>query len=387
MQRAYDHLGRPARHIPTILVGGTNGKGSTASYLYRLLVAQGHRVGLYSSPHLNHFSERIVVSDHPTDDDACIWELESQRQDLGPFIESSLSFFEITTLMALRRFQRFDVDVVVLEVGLGGRWDATNVVEPKMSIITNIGLDHQSYLGNSLGQIAFEKSGIMRKDSVVVYGGATSGEAFDMIKAQALEKGAELKLQMDSTQMHGSRFSIGETDYEMPPEFWSVAPYQIHNFIGACYALEQSSWRLGSQALAMGKRPPCGRGRFERQSLTDGGDLFIDVCHNPDGVRSLIQALDHSGVATKHPEILVSILRDKPIGEMLDLLRQRFSVRLFGSRGERGMGRSDVPASHKDLDFFPTYEEALGAARQQAPNAPVVVCGSILVLGDLGLVA
>ena len=188
---ALSHLGSPERAQPSILIAGTNGKGSTAALVHAALGAQGLRVGLYTSPHLVHFTERIRIGDDEIERNRVVADVARIRR-IAPPEESGLTFFEVSTLLAFLAFAERAVDVAVLEVGLGGRLDATNVVEPIVSAIVSIGLDHQSYLGSTLPAIAREKAGVMRQGRAVVLGSGIPEDARSALEDEAQRVGARI---------------------------------------------------------------------------------------------------------------------------------------------------------------------------------------------------
>ena len=180
-------LGRPERDYPALHIGGTNGKGSTAAMAAAMLQAAGYRVGLYTSPHLVDFRERIRVNGQPIGEDRLIELVERVRSVAGSAAEPT--FFEFTTAVAFEYFKTHQVDVAVIEVGMGGRFDATNVVTPVVSAITNVTLDHQAYLGTTVTEIAFEKAGII-KPGVPVVVGRVEPDAWETIERAASTRGA-----------------------------------------------------------------------------------------------------------------------------------------------------------------------------------------------------
>jgi len=177
---------------PTVLIAGTNGKGTTSGFLWQMLSALPARAGLFTSPHLVHFAERIQVSGHPVDDALLLHELALLQQSMPTELYDLLSFFEINTLLALRLFCRLRTEINLLEVGLGGRLDATNASRPCLTIITSIGLDHQEWLGDSTAAIATEKAGIMRAGVPVIWGGEGAGDpaAVAVLRQRATALGA-----------------------------------------------------------------------------------------------------------------------------------------------------------------------------------------------------
>ena len=174
IKKSYEFLGKPAGNIPAVLIGGTNGKGSTSGFLWSLLAQSLSAVGLYTSPHLMEWSERFQISGRQVDDQDAIALAQELESLLPADLYAELSFFELTTLIAFRLFEREQVAMQVLEVGLGGRWDASNVADPLLSVVVSVSLDHQEYLGQDLRQILREKLGIMRSGCPLFWG--QSGE-------------------------------------------------------------------------------------------------------------------------------------------------------------------------------------------------------------------
>ena len=184
------HLGHPEQKYPCVHVAGTNGKGSTSHMVASVLQEAGYRVGLYTSPHLKDFRERIKVNGELIPEEEVIRFIEENKTFLE---QHSLSFFELTVGMAFDHFLREQVDIAVIEVGLGGRLDSTNIIRPMVSVITNIGLDHTQFLGDTLGEIAFEKGGIIKREVPVVIG-EYNEETFPVFKRLAMERNAPLYL-------------------------------------------------------------------------------------------------------------------------------------------------------------------------------------------------
>jgi dihydrofolate synthase/folylpolyglutamate synthase len=419
-QRALGGLGLER---PAVLVGGTNGKGTTSSYLWQLLAGLGVRTGLFTSPHLVRFSERIRTNVARVDDQRLIEVLAALERDLPPAVAAPLSFFELNTLIALRVFQQDDCEVSVVEVGLGGRWDSTNVLEPRLSVIASIGLDHQRFLGDTTAAIAREKAGIMRRGRPTLWGGDDAGDAdaIAALRAEADERGALL---LEGGRAFG--LEAGHVFARLPdrpplrialPEPLAAAPAFLRgNFAKAMAAF----WLLlGDDATAAARRragvdgeaavalalarlaagavptPPSLRARFERVQCHVAGApraFLLDVGHNVDGVRALAAALRESGLtapgAGPRPPALVSILGDKDVDAILDVLRSVLDpIALFPVAAERTWTRAQLASRHRDLRWHGSFAEALAdgevAAASVRTGRPTVVCGSVLALGEV----
>ena len=399
---------------PTVLIAGTNGKGTTSGFLWQMLSGLPACAGLFTSPHLVHFAERIQVSGHPVDDALLLHELALLQQSMPTELYDLLSFFEINTLLALRLFCRLRTEINLLEVGLGGRLDATNASRPCLTIITSIGLDHQEWLGDSTAAIATEKAGIMRAGVPVIWGGEGAGDpaAVAVLRQRATALGAPFWQQgQEFGGLDAGHFFVhlplpGGRRYVLPwPQRLAQAPnYLRDNFLKAAAAL---AWLLGHGPLTASYQglfakavaaldqpglviPPSLRARFERVVVKSGTidhELLLDVCHNPDGAKALVRGLSEAAVvaaAGGKVAAFVSILADKDCDEILDILRRVCApVVLFAVMSERTWGPERVAARHRDLAFYPSFDAAWTAAAPVPAAAPVLICGSVHAVGEV----
>lgn len=395
---SYEHLGKPAFEIPTALIGGTNGKGSTSGFLWSLLASNPKQVALYSSPHLVEFSERFQLSvGRVSDPDVkAFW--EELEKDLTPGLYEELSFFEIATLIAFRLFAAQKVDFQVLEVGLGGRWDATNICDPQASILVSVSLDHQEFLGKDILGIFGEKLGIMRAGRPLFWG--NQGEVCahpdhvallaDRAKAlsspiyqagrefQSTDEGIEIRLpglRVLSLPFQGLTKKL--------PQFLkdnlaiSAAYYHWFQSANAGWEALDSLWPRWCQG--QGPAPVTLVGRSQRLTSPDSKRLLIDVCHNPDGARAFARAVQNLRLSAPIPA-LVSILRDKDFDVILDVLRSVLHpVILFGIEHERSWQPEQLAVRHRDLPFHQHFEDAWNALGSENT---VAICGSVLVVGQ-----
>ncbi|HBI15124.1 MAG TPA: bifunctional folylpolyglutamate synthase/dihydrofolate synthase [Desulfobulbaceae bacterium] len=296
-------LDRPQQQYPCIHIGGTNGKGSVGATLLAILRAAGYRAGLYTSPHLSSVRERFRLGDRyiSRDEFAAISE-----KIIRILAGRQITYFEFTTALVLLWFAEVKVDIALLEVGLGGRLDATNVVTPLVSVITNIGLDHEQYLGTTVGEIAAEKAGIIKLDVPVVTG-ARQGEALAVIESKARELGCPVYLlQRDFTaELHRVEKGLwsysgikrnGEarmqlSDLPLPLR----GAHQVDNAAQALAALEviRSPFPVSETELRKGLNQVAWPGRLEefRHAAPPPGRFLLDGAHNPDGARALKNAL------------------------------------------------------------------------------------------------
>ena len=354
MQRALDRVGNPERHAPVVHVAGTNGKGSTCSMLEAAARASGLRVGLYTSPHLVRFSERIRIDGTPIDDAAL------ERALAAALAFPELSFFEAATLAAFSAFREANVELVILEVGLGGRFDATNVeTEKRACAITSIGLDHEELLGSDLGSIAFEKAGILRSGVPCVLG-AMPAEAHARIEAEAARVGAPL--------------------LTPPPVDLQLAlrgPHQLGNAAVAC-ALAQLlglAPEITHAAVAHAEWS----GRYERID-TETGTFLLDGAHNPDGVAALLETVR---TQDERPAVLVfGAVADKPALEMLSALRPLAAHAVYVAPGGKAPFDPLALAQHRAGEVAPTVRAALARARELAGEGLVLVAGSLYLVGE-----
>jgi dihydrofolate synthase/folylpolyglutamate synthase len=356
-------LGDPHRHFPAIHIGGTNGKGSVAVLVAEGLRTAGYRVGLYTSPHLVDVRERMLVNGRPIPATAFAGWTERLAPHLDPV---GASFFEATTAIAFADFAARGVEIAVVEVGLGGRLDATNVVDPLACAVTRIALDHTEYLGPTLADIAREKAGIAKPGVPFVIGETDPG-LVQVLADQAREAGAVVRV--------------------LPPDARYVAslglrgPHQQRNAAVARALLESLpyAWTVPADALETAFARTQLPGRFERR-----GRWLFDVAHNPDGIRTLAAALA-AEPPRRRLHAVVSILRDKDWRAMLALLTPVVD-RLWVTRAP-----SAPPNRAWDLEVVarelagrvtpePDFERALAAAEPGAGT--VLVCGSFHTVGD-----
>jgi dihydrofolate synthase / folylpolyglutamate synthase len=366
VRRALARLGDPQRRYLTVQIAGTNGKGSTAAMAEAILRRAGLQTGLYTSPHLARFTERIRVSGREADGDR-LAALDVGVQACG----ERLTYFEIATVLGFLTFAEAGVDVAVLETGLGGRLDAVTCCQPLATAITSIGIDHTDYLGATLADIAREKAGIL-KPGVPCFVGGVSPEAAAVIAGAAAAVGAPLRW-------------LG-TDFSAPAEHVGLAgPHQADNaavalaLAGAVAARLDRKLDAPTVAAALGDvRWP---GRLER--LAD--DLWVDCAHNAQGARALAAALP--GIAGGRPvTLLMSVARDKDTDGILDALapiaRRLIATANASPRALPAAALAARAQAHfADVTAIADPREALAQARAAA--GVVVVCGSIFLVGPL----
>jgi dihydrofolate synthase/folylpolyglutamate synthase len=369
VRQALARLGDPQRRFAAIQIAGTNGKGSTAAMTEAILRAAGLRTGLYTSPHLARFTERIRVAGQEADGDR-LAALERRVAATGV----PLTYFEIATALAFLALAEARVDIAVLETGLGGRLDAVTAAEPLATAITSIDLDHTAYLGDTLRAIAREKAGILKRE-VPCFLGRLAPEADDEIASIARAVGAPL-----------ARLGV---DFEAPAgPLGLLGPHQRDNAAIAVALAGAAASRLGrplggdtiGRALAGARWP----GRLERL----GDDLLLDGAHNPEGARALARALPDVA-AGRRVVLLVSIARDKDAGAILGALaREAHAVVVTHSDSPRALPPEALAGEARrffaEVEACDAVADGLAAARRLAgPRGLVVVCGSLFLVGAL----
>jgi dihydrofolate synthase/folylpolyglutamate synthase len=415
-------LGHPEKRLECVLIAGTNGKGSTAATLAAILHASGLKTGLYTSPHLVRINERIRVNGAAiTDDDFALLHDVVDRTAERLVGEGELpwhpSFFEMLTAMAFEHFARVGPDVVVLEVGMGGRLDATNVVEPRLSVITDISLDHQKYLGNTVGEIAREKAGIIRPGGVVVTL-PQAPEANDVIGNTILDLGAravnavpfvppvspgsaEFWATAKNTSTTGdtaeesgarSRYPVQVMEQQIFVESPLAGRHQLRNIalaIAAAVELrEQGLAQITPASIARGIRETRWPGRFQVLAAKDGEpEIVLDVAHNPAGAWALRSTL--SAAYEDRPITMVfGVMRDKAMAEVTEILFPIAEhVVLTQANNPRSAAAAEIrqAASRVEVDMREASDvrSALKEAQRIAgAGGLVVVTGSIYIVGE-----
>ncbi len=366
-------LDNPERAFRVVLVGGSNGKGSTARALAAILAAAGVRTGLYTSPHLLRFTERIVVAGREADEA----ELEDLLEQIWPHVEAvGASYFEAATVLALAYFAQRGVELAVLEVGLGGRFDAVNATDPELSLITNLSLEHTDWLGPTLAHIAREKAGIMRPGRRVL--GAATGLAAELLAAEARRRDARLEFvrpRMVQPDAYGVDFSLAGSRYHGA----LMGRFQATNLALAARAAQLLE--VGESAVREGLLAVQNPGRL---SYHPKERLLCDGAHNPAGARALAQALADYFPAS--PKTLVfAVSAGKDAAAMAAALEPHIGrVLLTAYPGERSRDPLEL------LPYFPGAEvvldPSLALERAQVGRPPgglVVAAGSLYLLAAL----
>ncbi len=383
-------VGDPQRAFQSIHVAGTNGKGSVTRFLALALQRAGHRVGAFTSPHLVHFTERVEVDGVPIareDVARLLWVIKPHVEHLDNE-DTPPTFFEINTALALLHFKEAGCDWAVVETGMGGRLDATNVLTPAATVITNVSQDHASFLGSNLRDIAYEKAGIIKPDTPCIT--AATGAALEVIQVQANTTRAPLTV-------------VGE-DYDIAPDLGGMllrtptgeARYDVgaageHQLLNAATAVATADVLDGAiphHALAASLAEARMPGRLETFLLTraDGGhvEVLLDGAHNLEGARALRRHLGHRDLHSFH--LIVGFSDDKPWQEMLGQWQPlALRVHAVSPRGPRGLPSDRIEhameGAFNPCSCQPDVKTALQAAIDGGAEA-IVVAGSIFLVGE-----
>ncbi len=397
--RILAHLGNPELKVPTVHIAGTNGKGSTAAFLESILRQAGHRVGLFTTPHLDDFSERVQLGRVPIPADALI-EFTRRIRDASAHLGIPLTYFEFGAVLAFLYFHQAGATFNVIEVGLGGRLDATNLCRPEVAIITSIGHDHGEYLGPSLSGIAREKAFII-KENGTVFAHCEDAGAFDEIARRSQAEQAALYRFGDTFNATLRRLSAtGQTlDFDWGPhrlqglETALIGHHQVTNAaLATAAALWLAKWRpeIDEAAIRFGLKNARWPGRLEVMAKQPW--LVLDAAHNTDGVMKLTQSLREL-FPYDRLILVLGILKDKPAGDMLDLFRPLADHVVFTrpdqERAEEPaqlagrLRQPGEPARNIIIETADTVGQALLLARAAArPGDLVLVTGSIFTVAE-----
>ena len=366
-----DYLNQPQDQIKTIHVAGTNGKGSTSHMMASVLQNHGLQVGLYTSPHLKDFRERIKIDGQPIDKAFVVDFVEKYRT----YFEShSLSFFEMTLGLAFYYFSKKEVDIAVIEVGMGGRLDGTNLIQPEFCIITNIGMDHTQFLGDSLAEIAGEKAGIIKPNTPVIVG-------LTQVETQAVfkEKSRQLKAEIIfADQMNAIEY---ESDLK--------GTYQRQNIQTAVVGLQHlKGFELNPEKLEKGLMNVVDntgiQGRW--QVMNEVPMIVADLAHNIEGLQYIIPQIESHSYRQLH--LVLGFVKDKAVDEILGLFPPDAQFYLSAPQIPRALATYDLKRITQDLDIsykiFPTVEAAFLAAKRKAHDDDFIfIGGSTFVVAEI----
>lgn len=390
-----DHLGEPQKSFKTIHIGGTNGKGSVSHMLAAILQTAGYKTGLYTSPHLKDFRERIKINGVMISEDYVVNFVDA----IKPFSETiQPSFFEITVAMAFDYFRAEKVDVAIIEVGLGGRLDSTNIINPELSVITNIGWDHMNMLGNTLGEIATEKGGIIKESTPVVIG-EKHPETKNVFKTIAAQKEAPIYFAEDhfsvedySLQNHSITVTVkkeGQTFATFELDLPGI--YQTKNIVTLLQAvtiLQEKGYAITVQhiktALAQTHKLTGLSGRW--QVISNHPTVVLEVAHNKNGIEQMLAHLQHLHYKELH--LVLGMVKDKEVESVLQLLPKEAHYYFTQAQIPRALPAKDLKGKADVLglsgDVYNNVNSALQAAQKKAAeNDLIIVCGSIFLVAEV----
>lgn len=382
----------PHNSFKSIHVSGTNGKGSVCSFISEVLQSSGYKVGLYTSPHLMDIRERIRIGKEFIGEEYFAYLINLIREKSSYFIEEDTpTYFEVLTCLAFQFFKDMNIDFGLIEVGLGGRFDATNVITPEVSIITSISYDHTEYLGEKIEEIAFEKGGIIKKGVPVCFGGK-SPTAWKVIKRIAMEKGCEAFWLYDkkfnfkriiSGNRRGFYIKSLKNTYEIFPSVNGL--FQGENIATAIMASEiikEKGFNIEKESIIKGIEHTFVEGRME--ILNRNPIIIIDGAHNPDGVRKLLISLKE--IRIKSFVLLYASMKDKEIEKISKILfpyaKKIVLTKVEETRGEEPENIAKRTHGKKgfiiERDLEKAYRKALSLC---SPSDSLLVTGSLYLAG------
>ena len=371
-----EHFNHPHHSFRTIHVAGTNGKGSCSHTLAAILQSAGYRVGLYTSPHLIDFRERIRINGQPIPEEEVIRFVEEERSFFEPLHPS---FFELTTALAFRYFAQEKVDVAIIEVGLGGRLDCTNIIMPDLCLITNISLDHVQFLGHTPAQIASEKAGIIKPHIPVVIGESTPD--------------TRTVFQTKANEVDAPVYWAEENDREDYPgiEFELKGLYQQKNkrtILTALPLLKEAGYRIDEQSVRQGFAHVCEltglMGRW--QKLQDNPTVICDTGHNVGGIQYIVEQLAQQNYRKLH--FIIGMVNDKDVSGVLSLLPKDATYYFTKASVKRALPEKELAKLAADQGLhgicYADVPEAFRAAQEKSlPEDFIFVGGSSFIVADL----
>lgn len=392
-------LGDPQDKYPTIHIAGTNGKGSTSHMLAAILQESGYRVGLYTSPHLKDFRERIRVNGVCVPEEFIIDFVVDQKSNIDRLAPS---FFEVTVAMAFAYFEEANVDVAVIEVGMGGRLDSTNVITPELAVITNISFDHMQFLGDTLGKIAGEKAGIIKQGVPVVVSEYQNAEIGDVITAAAETVGAPLTFASEVFEVNFVALAEGKMLVDVQDKASGAlvseglaadltGSYQLKNIAGVWAAkdvLVSKGWKITDDSVKRALQSVSAitglKGRW--QQLRQNPDVYCDTAHNTAGLTMTLAQFD--SVCKGRKRFVVGFVGDKDISTMLQLFPKDADYYFCEPSNMRALKAQELQSRALEHGLigkaFSNVNGALAEAiKESAPNDAIYVGGSTFVVADI----
>ncbi len=368
-----EHLQNPETKFKSIHVGGTNGKGSVSHMLASILQEAGYKVGLYTSPHLKDFRERIRINGIPIRKNCVINFIKRNKKFLE---ENNLSFFEMTVGMAFEYFAKKQVDIAIIEVGLGGRLDSTNIIKPVLSVITNISFDHTQMLGDTLEKIAFEKAGIIKKNTPVIIG-ETTEETTNVFKNVAKEKHSDIYFVNKNSELSYKSDLTGIYQQK-----------NIRTVLQAIKILKQKGFKINDKAIKSGLLKVKGntglRGRWE--IIQENPKIILDTAHNEAGIKYVIKQLLQQNY--EHLHIVLSFVNDKNLKNILPLFPKDAIYYFSKAQIPRALNEVELQEQAKKYGLkgkiYQNIAKALAEAKKSAnKNDVIFVGGSTFTVAEI----
>ena len=368
-----NHLGNPHHHFKTIHIAGTNGKGSTSHILSSILQESGYKVGLYTSPHLKDFRERVKINGSNIPEADIVEFVSSNKQY---FEDNNLSFFEMTVGLAFDYFKNQKVDIAIIEVGMGGRLDSTNIISPELSIITNIGLDHTKFLGTTLKDIAFEKAGIIKKDTPVIIG-ETQLEISEVFKDKASEMGSKI---LYADQQKKIKFL---TDLK-----GSYQDKNIQTVLCAIQELQKYNWNISEDAIKLGlSKVQLNTGFIGRWSVLGQSPLTIcDTAHNKEGLSIVLEDIKSLNIPIMH--FVIGFVNDKDIDLLINLFPEKAHYYFCSPSILRGLDANELKNKFRRKNrhgtVFSSVKDAFDKCKSIAKKDDFIyIGGSTFVVAEI----
>ncbi|MBW2962715.1 bifunctional folylpolyglutamate synthase/dihydrofolate synthase [Mesonia aestuariivivens] len=359
-----ERLENPHQHYKTIHVGGTNGKGSTSHMLASILQEAGYKVGLYTSPHLKDYRERIKVDGSMVSEHFVVKFIQQHQA----FLEAQqLSFFEMSVAMAFQYFSKEQVDIAIIEVGLGGRLDSTNIITPEVSVITNIGLDHTQFLGNTYQEIAFEKAGIIKPNVPVVIGTTIASTKTVFEKKVA---------SMHSAIIYAEESALPTIDCDLKGNY---QVYNIRTVLKTVEVLISQGWQLKNESISSGLKHVVKntglRGRWD--ILNNSPKIICDTAHNQEGLKFVMEQLQHESFQKLH--IVLGVVNDKDLSSILPLFPKQASYYFCSPNIPRGLAAEELKNISEKFQLngkvYSSVKKAYSAANELSKNEDLIFVG------------
>lgn len=382
-----NQIGTPYKKMKIFHIAGSNGKGSTSAFLASILMEYNYKVGLYTSPHFVRFNERIKINGEEISDQYIAAFIDKYDQLID---RNNLTFFEVTTAMAFQYFKDNNVDYAVIETGLGGRLDATNVIMPLASIITSISLEHTHILGDTIEKIAMEKAGIVKK-GIPVFIGNIPNKAVEVIEKKCSESGSELFKIIDYVNEKKNSFELYTDELEL--DDWVIplkGDYQKYNAALASLViaeiLDESDSNIIERGIKQVVKNTGIQGRYELYKKHPG--IIFDSAHNPEGVQNFLNEFEKDIKSYSKKVVLFGAMRDKAVETMLTMLKKYFDeIHVTTIKYERACSINELKEIAAKINLNVIVEndpfELVDKFDNEDKKSVLVVLGSMYLLGEI----